>query len=187
MPLGTLQVRNYLAEVGRNDDPDEIPQIELSRRFPTSGPRNRFGAILFIEKEGFKPLLDAARIAERFDIAIMSTKGMSVTAARQLVENSVRDHDIPLLVLHDFDVSGFTIAGTLQELTRRYQFTRVVQASSISACGSTTSMASSRRTCSSRTVPTSTRIGVDAARDTAPPRTRSPSCSSSSSASSSTR
>ena len=72
------------------DDPDEIPRIELSRRFPTSGPRNRFGAILFIEKEGFKPLLDAARIAERFDIAIMSTKGMSVTAARQLIEEALR-------------------------------------------------------------------------------------------------
>ena len=71
--------------------PDEIPpSIVLNRRFPTSGPRNRFGAILFIEKEGFKPLLDAARIAERFDIAIMSTKGMSVTASRHADRNAVR-------------------------------------------------------------------------------------------------
>ena len=123
VPIGTLQVRHYLAGVD-TDDPDEIPQHRAqSRRFPTSGPRNRFGAILFIEKEGFKPLLDAARIAERFDIAIMSTKGMSVTASRQLIEELCADHDIPLLVLHDFDVSGFTIAGTLQESTRRYQFT----------------------------------------------------------------
>ena len=126
VPIGTLQVRHYLAEVDADDsdEPDEIPRIVLSRRFPTSGPRNCFGAILFIEKEGFKPLLDAARIAERFDIAIMSTKGMSVTAARQLIESLCADYEIPLLVLHDFDVSGFTIAGTLQELTRRFQFTQ---------------------------------------------------------------
>ena len=44
--------------------------------------------------------------------------------SRQLIEELCADHDIPLLVLHDFDISGFTIAGTLQESTRRYQFTR---------------------------------------------------------------
>ncbi|WP_027152204.1 DUF2399 domain-containing protein [Mesorhizobium sp. WSM2561] len=124
VPIGTLQVRKYLATIKLDDGLDEIPNIVISRRFPTSGPQNRFGAILFIEKEGFKPLLDAARIAERFDIAIMSTKGMSVTASRQLIEELCADHEIPLLVLHDFDVSGFTIAGTLQESTRRYEFTR---------------------------------------------------------------
>jgi hypothetical protein len=32
------------------------------------------------------------------------------------------DHDIPLLLLHDFDKSGFSIAGTLQRDTRRYEF-----------------------------------------------------------------
>ena len=32
------------------------------------------------------------------------------------------EHDIPLLLLHDFDKSGFSIAGTLQRDTRRYEF-----------------------------------------------------------------
>jgi hypothetical protein len=31
-------------------------------------------------------------------------------------------HNIPLLVLHDFDVAGFTIVGTLRRDTRRYAF-----------------------------------------------------------------
>ena len=31
-------------------------------------------------------------------------------------------HSIPLLVLHDFDVAGFTILDTLRRDTRRYQF-----------------------------------------------------------------
>ena len=32
------------------------------------------------------------------------------------------EYDIPLLLLHDFDKSGFSIAGTLQRDTRRYEF-----------------------------------------------------------------
>ena len=36
------------------------------------------------------------------------------------------DHDIPLLLLHDFDKSGFAIAGTLQRDTRRYEFQNAI-------------------------------------------------------------
>ena len=54
----------------------------LGEFYPTLGPKHRFGAILFIEKEGFMPLFEAVQLAERYDLAIMSTKGMSVTAAR---------------------------------------------------------------------------------------------------------
>ena len=117
--VGTLQVRNYLAEL---HDPKlvdaELGQAEVE----TCGPNGNFGAILFIEKEGFDPILKAARIAEKFDLAIMSTKGMSVTAARALADEMCHDYDIPLLLLHDFDKSGFAIAGTLQRDTERYEF-----------------------------------------------------------------
>ena len=34
---------------------------------------------------------------------------------------------IPLLVLHDFDVAGFMIFGTLQRDTRRYQFSNAIE------------------------------------------------------------
>ena len=47
---------------------------------------------------------------------------MSVTAARALADEMCHEHDIPLLLLHDFDKSGFSIAGTLQRDTRRYEF-----------------------------------------------------------------
>ena len=52
----------------------------------------------------------------------MSTKGMSVVAARALADEMCFEYDIPLLLLHDFDKSGFSIAGTLQRDTRRYEF-----------------------------------------------------------------
>ena len=71
VPLGTLEVRQYLGErpyFGLNID------IVSRNAYPTVGPENRYPSVLSIEKEGFNPLLLAPRIAERFDIAIMSTK-----------------------------------------------------------------------------------------------------------------
>jgi hypothetical protein len=117
--LGTLEVRNYIAEW--HDDVDETLDIELQHGVPTMGPANRYKFVLFIEKEGFDPLLKQARIAERYDIAIMSTKGMSVTAARTLVERLSRKQ-ITILVLRDFDKAGFSIVHKLQANTRRYRF-----------------------------------------------------------------
>jgi hypothetical protein len=117
--IGTLEVRHYLAGFR---EPELIDAGFRQAVVETSGPSGNFGAALFIEKEGFDPILKAAQIAQKFDIAIMSTKGMSVTAARALADEMCFEHDIPLLVLHDFDKSGFSIAGTLQRDTRRYEF-----------------------------------------------------------------
>ena len=117
--LGTLGVRSYLADIREA----KFKQAKLkSARISTRGPDGSFGAVLFIEKEGFQPLFDRVGLAEHHDIAIMSTKGVSVTAARLLVDRMCSAHSIPLLVLHDFDVAGFTILDTLRRDTRRYQF-----------------------------------------------------------------
>jgi DNA topoisomerase 6 subunit A-like protein len=122
--IGTLEVRSYLA--GFND-PSVTDAGFSQATVKTNGPSGNFGAVLFIEKEGFTPILEAAQIAKRFDVAIMSTKGMSVTAARALADEMCSRHDIPLLILHDFDKSGFSIAGTLQRDTRRYEFKNEIE------------------------------------------------------------
>ena len=72
-------------------------------------------------------MLEQAKFAERYDLAIMSSKGMGTTAVRTLIE-SLCD-EVEILVLHDFDKSGFSIVGTLTRDTRRCEFaveTRVV-------------------------------------------------------------
>jgi hypothetical protein len=122
VPLGTLEVRGYLG-----DRPTLGPAVTLDagEMYPTRGPDNRYRNVLYVEKEGFDPLLAAARIAERFDLAIMSTKGMSVTAARLLLDRLAPKID-RLFVLHDFDVSGFTLAGTLTADGRRYIYKNAV-------------------------------------------------------------
>jgi hypothetical protein len=123
IPIGTLEVRQYLG-----DRPKLGPAVEIgsTERFPTSGPENRFKTVLFIEKEGFDPILEAARIADRFDVGIMSTKGMSVSASRQLLDRLVSRGVTKILVLHDFDVSGFSIFGTLGTDSSVYRYTNKV-------------------------------------------------------------
>ena len=116
--LGTLDVRRYMSGTAESREasyqPDEL--------FPTHGPVHRYSAVLFIEKEGFLPLFQKVKLSERFDIAIMSTKGLSNTASRKLVDHVCGGHDLPLLVLHDFDKSGFSIASTLSSSSDRYSF-----------------------------------------------------------------
>jgi hypothetical protein len=118
VPLGTLQVRQYLGE--RPSKPGR-PQLNAGALYPTTGPRNRYRNLLFVEKEGFDELWDAVQLAERYDLAIMSTKGMSVIAARRLIDALAPCFD-NILVMHDLDVSGFSIFGTLGTDSRRYKF-----------------------------------------------------------------
>jgi hypothetical protein len=121
VPLGTMEVREYLE--GVREHGVEEPKFDVrEKRYPTLGPTNRYGDILFVEKEGFLPLFRAVQLAERFDIAIMSTKGMSVTASRELIDHLCGDHPVRLLALHVFDKAGFSIVGTLKRNTRRYSF-----------------------------------------------------------------
>jgi hypothetical protein len=118
--LGTLPVRQYLRQM--KSGPYFSPASFAGAEVETCGPEARFGAVLFIEKEGFFPLFEEVRLAERYDLGIMSTKGMSNTSARELIDEMCSKHGIPALVLHDFDKSGFSILGTLQNDNRRYEF-----------------------------------------------------------------
>ena len=126
VPLGTLQVRGYLNRI-KSHSVQALSFDIAEERYPTYGPNNRYQAILFIEKEGFMPLFAQVKLAERYDLAIMSTKGTSVTAARELLDKLCSDHAVKLLVLHDFDKSGFSILSTLTNDTWRYQFSNKVE------------------------------------------------------------
>ncbi len=117
--LGTFAVRDYLA---RSGDTELHEGFEVGVK--TTGPTNRYGGVLFVEKEGFKALFDQVEIAERYDIAMMSTKGLSVTASREAVETLCADYNIPLFVLTDLDKAGFSGAGTFLKSNRRHTYIR---------------------------------------------------------------
>jgi hypothetical protein len=121
---GTIEVGNYLRAV---KEPDIIPASFEAAGLDVIGPSGNLSAVLFCEKEGFGPLFKAVNLANRYDLMIVSTKGVSVTAARRLIDEVCGGHDLPLFVLHDFDVAGFLILGTLQRDTRRFQFSNAVE------------------------------------------------------------
>jgi hypothetical protein len=123
--VGTLEVGNYLdATLIR---PEIVPADFDDAHVRVIGPAGGYAAVLFCEKEGFNPLFKAVQLAERRDLMIISTKGVSNTAARRLIDDVCGGHGLPLFVLHDFDEAGFMILGTLQRDTRRYQFSRNVE------------------------------------------------------------
>ena len=111
--LGTVAVREYI---------EELRELEIKAaavapaHIDTMGPHGAFGAVLYIEKEGFMALMDEAKLAQRFDLAIMSSKGMSVVAARELADEVCHAWRVPLFILRDFDKAGFSIrAGFMQQ------------------------------------------------------------------------
>jgi len=121
---GTIEVDNYLGAV---EEPDIVPADFAGASVDVVGPSGNLNAVLFCEKEGFGPLFKAVNLANRYDLMIVSTKGVSVTAARRLIDRVCGDYHLPLFALHDFDVAGFMILGTLQRDTRRYQFSNAVE------------------------------------------------------------
>jgi Topoisomerase 6 subunit A/Spo11, Toprim domain len=93
--LGTLMVENY------------------------ERPSWVFNKVVYIEKEGFSEALKDARWAERHDCMLMSSKGFSTRAARDLVDK-LAEHDEPVTIfcVHDADASGGLIYQTFQEATK---------------------------------------------------------------------
>src|SRR5215213_8862685 len=92
--LGTIEVANY-----------EFPEYT-------------FDKILYVEKEGEIPKLQAAKLGERYDMAICSGKGQPTEAVRTLFEHA-QGRDFQLFVFHDADLDGYDIARVMAEETRR--------------------------------------------------------------------
>jgi DNA topoisomerase 6 subunit A-like protein len=78
-----------------------------------------FNKLLYIEKEGAQEALKQNRWLERHDCAVLSSKGFSTRAARDLIDK-LAEHDEPVDVFcaHDADAYGTVIYQTLQEATR---------------------------------------------------------------------
>ena len=78
-----------------------------------------FNKLLYVEKEGFSEALKDVRWGERHDCALMSSKGFTTRAARDLVDK-LAEHDEPITIfcVHDADAAGTMIYQTFQEETK---------------------------------------------------------------------
>ena len=114
VPIGTLAIDQHLQSAA--EPAARIRDIDAT--LPTEYPRLtagiRYRDLLYIEKEGFDPLFEQKRIAERFNLAIASGKGQSTAAMRHLADMTCAvGSGCRLLGLHDFDKAGFQIAKRL--------------------------------------------------------------------------
>jgi hypothetical protein len=95
IPLGTLTVEEY------------------------ERPVWTFNKLVYIEKEGFSEALKDDGWPERHDCALMSSKGFTTRAARDLVDKLAK-HGKPVTIfcVHDADAFGTMIYQTFQEETK---------------------------------------------------------------------
>jgi hypothetical protein len=81
-------------------------------------PKLLFHNVLVIEKEGFFESLKTAKWPERYDCALMTSKGFCTRAARDLLDLLADSNEpVRIFCIHDADASGTMIYQTLQEET----------------------------------------------------------------------
>lgn len=108
-PRGTL----YHPHIGQDISLGTLA-VEQYRR-----PAWTFGQILYLEKEGFFEALKAAQWPERHDCALVTSKGFTTRAVRDLLD-LLGDGDEPIRVfcVHDADAFGTMIFQTLLHETK---------------------------------------------------------------------
>lgn len=94
IPLGTIAVQNY------------------------QRPQWTFNKIIFIEKEGYFASLRDVGFPEKYDAALLSSKGYASRAVKDLFDLlGETDEEIQFFCVHDADAAGTKIFETLQEAT----------------------------------------------------------------------
>ena len=94
--IGTLEVRKYLAELPRSRGRGRRRQ---RRQGQHQRPERKFRRRAVHRKGGLRPAAQGgARSPRNTTSPSCRTKGMSVTAARELADQMCHDHDIPLLL-----------------------------------------------------------------------------------------
>lgn len=101
-------------------DPDGVRAVRLGTREVAAYVPSawNYDKILVVEKAGLWPVLQAARIADRYDMAVVTSEGFAAEAPRDLLAE-LHGRDMTVFVLHDADHPGYNIARTLGEETER--------------------------------------------------------------------
>ena len=84
----------------------------------TNGLKWTFNKILYSEKEGFFTILKDAKFPERYDCALLTSKGYASRAVKDLFDLlGDTGEEIQFFCIHDSDAAGTKIYETLQEAT----------------------------------------------------------------------
>ena len=124
MGCSTIEVRDYLDAM---KPPEVIDANFASASVDVIGPERRLCRRPVLREGRLRPAVQIGRPRQPLRPHAHFLKGVSVTAMRRLIDDMCGDHGLPLFVLHDFDVAGFTILATLSRDTRRYTFDNEIE------------------------------------------------------------
>lgn len=111
----------YYDPRGELHEPHTSTVVQLGTREVASYqlPAWTFDKVLYVEKKGLWPVLQAARLAERYDLAVVVGEGYPVEAIRGLFARAQSNGGYRIFALHDADPYGYNIARVLAEETTR--------------------------------------------------------------------
>lgn len=83
-------------------------------------PKWTFNKVLYIEKEGFFNVLKERKIPEKYDMALLTSKGYASRAVKDLLDTmgEESEEEITFFCIHDADAAGTKIFDTLQNETK---------------------------------------------------------------------
>src|SRR5215204_134458 len=111
----------YYDPRGRLHEPHDGETVDVGTREVESYsfPKHVFNKLLYVEKKGQFPLIEQARLMERYDMAIMTGEGYATEAARTLLSVANKNERMQIFVLHDADKDGYNIARKVRDATKR--------------------------------------------------------------------
>lgn len=111
----------YRDERGTLLHPHTQQQIRLGTKSVESyhRPSFQFNKILYAEKEGFFEVLKDTGFCERYDCALLTSKGFASRAARDVIDLLAETEEaLTFFCIHDADLSGTLIYQALQGATK---------------------------------------------------------------------
>jgi len=111
----------YYDPRGRLHEPHDGRTVDVGTREVESYafPKHVFNKLLYVEKKGQFPLIEEARLMERYDMAVMTGEGYATEAARTLLSVAESNERMQVFVLHDADKDGYNIARKVRDATAR--------------------------------------------------------------------
>jgi hypothetical protein len=105
-------VRGHLHEAHTADDEAREIGTEFVAEFVP--PDYYYDKVLYVEKHGIAQGLVDQRIGQRYDMAVLASKGYGTEADRKLLQ-MYGEEGYEVYVLHDCDIDGFGILANLQD------------------------------------------------------------------------
>lgn len=120
--LGTANVRNFVNTLGTADNTFNCyggvnSTMHIEDNFNLE---YKYDKVLYIEKTGFDAIFKAEKVAEKYNMIIVSGQGFSTRAAKTLLYE-FQKMGLKLYCLHDLDISGVYILDSFRTTNKKFK------------------------------------------------------------------